>query len=57
MTKNKDHGIRLAAGMAATWSHEVLLSKTAEDLIRAYGVSRDNALHILRQEKKKRRYQ
>lgn len=43
--------------MAATWSHEVLLSKTAEDLIRAYGVSRDNALHILRQEKKKRRYQ
>lgn len=56
MTKKKDHGIHLAAQMAATWSPEVLLSKKAEDLIKAYGISRDNALHVLRQEKKKRRY-
>ena len=44
----------LAARMAAHWNNEYLMSKTPEDLMRAYGCDKDSAVYILKNELTKR---
>lgn len=54
MAKKKDDGILFAAGMAATWTDEYLLARTVEQIMQSYGVNREAAAHVLRQEKMRR---
>ena len=42
-----DASRRMAEVMAAQWSDEFLMSKTAEDLMRAYGCSFEQAEGVL----------
>lgn len=55
MAKKKDDGILFAGQMAATWTDEYLLERTVEHLMQSYGVNRDAAAHVLKQEKMRRR--
>lgn len=46
---------QMATKMAYDWSDEYLLSKTPQDLMRAYGCSIDNANHVLNNELTRRK--
>lgn len=46
---------QMATKMAYDWSDEYLLSKTPEDLMRAYGCSIDTANHVLNNELTRRK--
>jgi hypothetical protein len=53
--KKKEAPSQMAAKMAYGWSDEYLLSKTPEDLMRAYGCSIDTANHVLNNELTRRK--
>lgn len=45
----------VAAQMAAGWSDEYIKTKTAQDLVTAYGCTEDNAKYVLLNELTKRK--
>ena len=51
MTKKEDQSIVIAGRMARSWSDEVLATKSAEDLVAAFGVKPDSAEAILKNER------
>lgn len=54
MVKKNDHGISIAGSVASKWSDEALMSKTVDDIVKAFGISARSAESVLRSERMNR---